>query len=82
MQIGSLVILEMNKTGSTLFWAAADPMMPGFYQSEYNRSALLERCPSGGPARTERFRLTHVPPGGWQPKYRKAIQDRANLSLS
>ncbi len=79
IQIGGLVILEMNKTGSTLFWPVADPTMPGLFERTYSRSRLMDACPSGPYPGVERFRLQHQPPQGWQGKYTSVIGQRTRI---
>lgn len=75
LQIGNLVILEMNKQGSTLFWPAGDPLAPGFYQSGYERAKLMDTCRTG----VERFRMTHNPPAKWPDKYSAQIAARTGV---
>ena len=79
IQIGGLVILEMNKTGSTLFWPVADPAMPGFFERTYSRARLMDACPSGPYPGVERFRMQHQPPQGWEGKYASVIGQRTGI---
>lgn len=78
LQIGNLVVLEMNKNGSTLFWMMGDPKMPGFFQSKYSRGDLLQLCSATPPAgMSGRLRLTHQ--GDWQTKYENEILRRTGI---
>lgn len=75
LQIGNLVVLEMNKNGSTLFWMTGDPEMPGFFQKEYSRGKLLQLCEM---ASQGRLRLTHQ--GAWQTRYENEILRRTGIA--
>lgn len=77
IQIGGMVILEMNKTGSTLFWPVADPEMPGFFERTYSRSRLMDACPSGPYPGVQRFRMSHLP--SWQHNYKNVIGQRTGI---
>lgn len=72
IQIGNLVIFEMNYNGGTLFWSAGDGAMPGFYQSAYDRAELRDLCST-----VPRFRMTHQ--GNWQSRYETEIRRRTGV---
>jgi hypothetical protein len=78
LQIGNLVILEMNKTGSTVFWPVTDGLAPKFYQSDYSRSKMLNSCPTTLLPTVERFRMIHDI--GWQKKYAAEIKARTGVA--
>lgn len=85
MQIGELVIFEMNKNGSALFWEAGDEKMPQFFrtkeQYKYNRKQIIDLCHSLKDAAlrgASRFRLTH-PPTKWKTTFRQVISDRTGI---
>lgn len=75
LQIRNLVVLEMNKNGSTLFWMIGDTEMPGFFQKEYSRDRLLQLC---NLAPESRLRLTHQ--GDWQTRYENEILRRTGIA--
>ena len=68
-RIGDYIVLEMNKTGSTLFWPAGDKGMPGFFLHEYSRDTLIKSCSYGPDYGSPRFKMTHLPTKGWYQKY-------------
>ncbi|MDG4594764.1 MAG: EH signature domain-containing protein [Candidatus Contendobacter sp.] len=72
LQIGNYAILEMNKTGSTLFWPVADQQMPAFFRQNYSRSKMLSICSDELRSVTGRFRLKHQP--GWQWRYSNELR--------
>jgi hypothetical protein len=78
-RIGSYVVLEMNKTGSTLFWPAGDQDMPGFFLHEYNRASLINSCPQGPDYGAARFKMKHMPTNGWYKKYVNQIYYKTNV---
>lgn len=73
LQIGNYAVLEMNKTGSTLFWPVADQQMPAFFRQNYSRSKMLSMCSDELRSVTGRFRLKHQP--GWQWRYRNELRE-------
>lgn len=75
LQIGHLMILEMNKKGSTFFWEAGDGSMPGNFAKVYDRARMRELI-EADPLR--RFILKHHP--GWQWKYHDAIYKHTGIS--
>lgn len=64
MQVRDLVILEMNKVGSTLFWSTSAQSAPSFYQQgwQYNRAVLLHS-----------YGLILKHQGDWQTRYENEI---------
>lgn len=78
LQIGNYVIFEMNENGSTLFWPASDPQMPGFFAETYFRSELIDSCRAGPGSGISRFYMTHH--HGWEPKYEREIRARTGIS--
>ncbi|MCB1822712.1 MAG: hypothetical protein KDI73_14230, partial [Candidatus Competibacteraceae bacterium] len=74
LQIGNYVILEMNETGSTLFWPVGDQGMPTLFRQNYSRSEILSMFSGGSKSTTGRFLLQHLPPKNWQSKYRNELR--------
>lgn len=70
MQIGDMVVMEMNKTGSALFWGRGAKGAPKMYAAKYLRSGIMKM---GGE------RLTHH--GGWQRKFVQHILQEAGIFL-
>ena len=88
MQMGNYVILEMNQNGRTLFWPISDAEMPGFYQPEYRRATLIDRCQQETiiSRKAGRFHMIHRNPPGqkmyWQSKYEEKISSIIGVSRS
>lgn len=81
LQIKELVVFEMNKNGTALFWEAGDPDMPDFFSPEYPRKTILDQCPlenMHSVASASRFSLRHTK-NTWQKTFRREIGDRTGI---
>ncbi len=70
LQLGDLVVFEMNKNGGTLFWNINDSGVPKFYETENGYSR--DRMRFGSTA------LTHIR-GAWQQTYAAEISRRTGI---
>jgi hypothetical protein len=76
LQIRNVCVLEMNKNGSASFWREGAFGLPGLYLETYNRNSIRLRKDGRNV-----FVESHIPPSGWQRKFRDLILQITGLNV-